>query len=340
MDESIRVGIFGAGWVSGEHLKAYLANGCEVVALGSRRQASAERLAREHGLECPCFDDLAAFLATPGLQAVSLCGPNHVHAAQTIAAAEAGKHILIEKPVAIERSSLHAMHEAVKRASVRTVASFVLRWNPLFDTIQALLAQQAIGTMVYAEVDYWHEIGPWWTGYEWARRADSGASAFLTGGCHAVDAMRYLTGEEIVEVSAYAATAAATDYEYPPTVVAAVKFSGGAVGKLSVSFEAWLPYQFNIDLLGTDGAIRDNRVWSRKLFPGATDFAAVPTILPNSGEVSHHPFTGEIAHFIECIRTGQESHCNLADAVRTHEVCLAIDQSVAAGGPVRVSNWP
>lgn len=340
MAAAIRVGIFGAGWVSGEHLKAYLANGCDIVAIGSRRLASAERLRDEHGLSCPCYDDFDAFLGAPGLQAVSLCGPNHVHAPQTIAAAQAGKHLLIEKPVAIDRASLHAMHDAVQRAGVRTVVSFVLRWNPLFDTIKALLAQQAIGRMVYAEVDYWHEIGPWWTGYPWARRADSGASAFLTGGCHAVDAMRYLTGEEIVEVTAYGATAAPTDYEYPPTVVAALKFAGGAVGKLSVSFEAWLPYQFNIDLLGTDGTIRDNRVWSRGLFPGATDFAVVPTVLPNSGDVSHHPFHGEIAHFVECIEAERESHCNLADAVRTHEVCLAIDRSVTTGAPVAVPAGP
>lgn len=337
MAKPVGVGLYGAGWVSGEHLKAYLNNAdCRVVAIGSRKLASAERLRDTHGLDCPCYDDYGQFLKTDGLDAVSVTGPNHVHAEQTIAAAEAGKHVLIEKPVAIDLPSLHAMRDAVARAGVRTVASFVLRWNPLFETIRALLAEQAIGTLVYAEVDYWHEIGPWWTGYQWARTKESGRSAFLTGGCHAVDALRYLTGDEPVEVSGFAATAAPTDYEYPPTVVAAVKFAGGAVGKVSVSFESWLPYQFNIDLLGTDGTIRDNRVWSRKLLPGATDFATVPTVLPNSGEVTHHPFTGEIDHFLECIRTGAESHVNLADAVKTHEICLAIDRSVQTGNPVRL----
>lgn len=335
MGERIGVGIFGAGWVAGEHLRAYLAQpGCEVVAIGSRRADSAARLAARHDLQVACYDDYAAFLAHPGLQAVSLTGPNHVHAEQAVQAARAGKHLLIEKPVAIDLASLHAMRDAVRAAGVRTVVSFVLRWNPLFDTIRALMSRGAIGTLVYAEVDYWHEIGPWWTGYAWARTRSSGGSAFLTGGCHAVDALRYLTGDEIVEVQGYAAEAAPTDFEYPPTVVAAVKLASGAVGKLSVSFEAWLPYQFNIDLLGTDGTIRDNRVWSRTLLPGQTHFATVPTILPDSGEVEHHPFTGEVAHFLECIRSGRESHVNLEDAVKTHEVCLAIDRSVAMGRPV------
>ena len=152
--------------------------------------------------------------------------------------------------------------------------------------------------------------------------------------------MRYLTGQEVVEVTGYAATSAATDFEYPPTVVAVLKLANGAVGKLSVSFEAWLPYQFNIDLLGTEGTIRDNRVFSRRTLPGALDFAVLPTILPNSGEVTHHPFQGEIDHFLTCIQTGVESHCNLADAVQTHEVALAIDQSVATGRPVALPLTP
>ena len=81
----------------------------------------------------------------------------------------------------------------------------------------------------------------------------------------------------------------------------------------------------------TDGAIRDNRFYSRRL-PGALDWASFPTIPPNSGLVEHHPFPAEIDHFVECIRTGVESHVSLHDAVNTHEVCFAADQSGREGG--------
>jgi predicted dehydrogenase len=61
------------------------------------------------------------------------------------------------------------------------------------------------------------------------------------------------------------------------------------------------------------------------------------TILPDSGAVEHHPFDAEINHFVDCILQGRESHCNIADAYRTHEVCIAIDRSIAAGGmPVKL----
>jgi predicted dehydrogenase len=73
-------------------------------------------------------------------------------------------------------------------------------------------------------------------------------------------------------------------------------------------------------------------------FPfSATGWTTIPTILPTTADVSHHPFDAEINHFVECMREGRESHCNIADAYRTHELCLAIDRSIAEGGrPVRL----
>ena len=83
-----------------------------------------------------------------------------------------------------------------------------------------------------------------------------------------------------------------------------------------------MPYVFNVDLFGPDGSIRGNKLYTRKL-PGQTDFATIPTIPPDSGAVAHHPFQEEIDHFVDCIRSGVESHVNLADAINTHEVCFA-----------------
>jgi predicted dehydrogenase len=78
-------------------------------------------------------------------------------------------------------------------------------------------------------------------------------------------------------------------------------------------------------------------VWSKKLFPGQTSWTTFPTVLPDSADVSHHPFDAEMAHFLECILKNRESHCSIADAYRTHELCIAIDRSIADGGrPVRL----
>ena len=111
-----------------------------------------------------------------------------------------------------------------------------------------------------------------------------------------------------------------------------MKSRNGIIGKTAALFDAEMPYAFNIDLAGTEGTIRDNRLWSKKLFPGQTSWTTFPTVLPDSGDVHHHPFDAEIDHFVDCIRQGQESHCNVADGYRTHELCLAIDRSIDAGG--------
>jgi len=330
------VAVHGAGWVSGEHIKAYMKNPhCEVVAISSRREESARQKACEAGLDCRIYTDFDQVCADPEVQIVSICTPNHLHAQETIKAARAGKHILIEKPVALNLPDLRAMHKAVREAKVKTVVSFVLHWNPLFQCIKALLAEDALGQVFYGEVDYWHGIGRWYGGYDWVTKKETGGSMLLAAGCHAVDAIRYFVGSEIVEVMGYA-TKVNPDYEYDATIVAAVKFANGAVGKVSGSLECVMPYNFNIDLMGTHGSIRNDRLYSRKLLPGQTGFATIPTILPDSGDVTHHPFEGEINHFVECILQDVESHVNLEDAVKTHEVCFAIDRSAAEGRPIQL----
>lgn len=332
--ERIGVAVQGAGNVATEHLRAYLANPhCQVVAIGSRTKTGAADKARQVGInpdEIGLYDDLDALLAHPGLDALSICTPPERHAQETIAAARAGKHILIEKPVAIDVADLHAMDAAVQAAGVRTVVGFVLHWNPQVQTAKALVDDGALGQLLYVQTDYWHN--PEQSGYPGAkgRLAHSTLSGTLIGGCHAVDMARYLMGRDIVAVTALAFTAL-EEFKAPPNQAALVQFANGMAGKVSACTEQWMPYQFNIDLLGTDGALRDNRFYTRKL-PGALDWATFPTISPTSGAVSHHPFRGEIDHFVECIRTGVESPVNLRDAVNTHEVCFAIDRSSQMGG--------
>ena len=270
------------------------------------------------------------------VEVIDLCGPSHVHAEQGIAAAGAGKHVLVEKPMALSMEDSRALRDAVASAGVKSLAGFVLRWNPAVQCIRSLVSSGAIGRLFYVEIDYWHGLGPAHHAWDLHSRAKTGGSAMLLGGCHAADAMRWLSGDEVVEVTAVANNQKGL-FEYDANVVAIMKFAGGAIGKTSALFDCEMPYTLNIDLAGTEGTIRDNRLWSKRLLPGQTGWSTIPTILPTTADVSHHPFDAELNHFVECIRAGRESHCNVADAYRTHELCLAIDRSIAEGGrPVRL----
>ncbi|MBM4435948.1 MAG: Gfo/Idh/MocA family oxidoreductase [Actinobacteria bacterium] len=328
------IAIHGAGWVAGAHLVAYRNDPrARIVSISSRREETARALAQRFGLtDVMITTRLADVLARRDVDVLSICTPNDLHARETIAAAQAGKHILIEKPAALDLDSLRAMRDAVRAAGVKSVVSFVLRWNPMFDLIKHQIEAGAIGRIYLAEVDYLHGLGPWYAQYAWNRFKDRGGSSFLSAGCHAADALRYFVGSDVVEVCAYA-TAGSDRFEWPGTAVLICKFANGALGKSLSNLDYKCPYTFPIAIFGDGGTILNNSVFSDQL-RGQTDYAEIPTILPDSGEVAHHPFNGEVAHMLDCIEHDVESHVSLERAVNTHEACIAADISAAEGRPV------
>ncbi len=339
MGKALGAAILGTGWVSGEHIKAFQANPhTEVRAILSRERARAEKKAQEYNLaRCRAYTDLDELLKDGDIHVVSICTPHHLHVEQGVACAQAGRHVVVEKPVALDLDGLRRLDAAVRENNVRSVVSFVLRWNPLFETIRAILADGLIGEVFHGEVDYLHGVSKEYSLYPWVSKRAYGRTALLTGGCHAVDALRWFIGKNAVEVFGYGNFSRGNplEYEYEPNSVIVVKFEDGTMGKVATSLEYAAPYTFPIVLMGDQGTIRDNRVFTKR-WPGQTGWAAIPTILPDSPAVEHHPFVPQINHFIECVLTGAESHCNIADTVKTHEICIAAEISRCEGTPVRL----
>ena len=224
-EKKLGVLVHGAGWVSTQHINAFAKNPhTEVVAISSRKLTSCRARAEEAGLEnVGLYDNYEHALKHDGVDIVSVCTPQYLHAENSIAAAEAGKHIVIEKPIANSVAEMKAMRDAVRSAGVKTIVSFVLRWNPLFETLKTMIADDAIGDVYFVEADYQHDIASWWTGYEDARKISTGVSALLTGGCHAADTLRWFAAKgryeaaEAVEVFAYSGgyrKGVAEEYDY------------------------------------------------------------------------------------------------------------------------------
>jgi len=334
--------IFGAGWVAGEHARAYEACArTRLVAVGSRRLESARHCA-EYASAPDAFvtTDFDALLKHPDVDLISITTPPDLHPDLTIRAARAGKHVCIEKPIALDWNSCLAMQKAVRESGVKTIVSFCLHWNPSLLNTKNLIDRGAIGKPYYVEVDYWHGMKKWYPQYPWAVGKPQGGSSLLSAGCHAVDAMRWFAGIEnnVVEVSAFSVPhwGDNPDWGYDPTTVLLCRFANGAVGKTASILDCVMPYQFNIDVVGTKGTIRDNRVWSEPLFPGQTDWGVIPTVLPDSGDVTHHPFNGQIEAFVAGILDGAPILPDLDDAVKTHEVIFAADRAAETGQPVKL----
>ena len=332
--KKVGVGVIGAGWVAGQHIEAYLNNPhVELKCLHSRFQWELDEKKERFGLTCDLWvDRLAEMLAREDIDIVSICTINFLHAEQAVMAAEAGKHMLIEKPICCSIDELKAIKKAVKKAGVIANSGYVLRWNPLIQIVHNLVSKGDLGKITYAACDYWHElIGEWKT-----KKATAG-SAWLMGGSHAIDAIRWMMGDdEVLEVSSYSTPAMRRkEFDYDPSGALLMKFKSGAVGKAAVSVECNMPYVFNLELIGTKGAVRNNKLWCERM-AGQTDWVEIPTILPDSADVAHHPFQGEIDYLVDCVRKNKPSMLHVEDSGITHEICFAAEKSAAQGCPVKL----
>ncbi|MGI6454898.1 MAG: Gfo/Idh/MocA family protein [bacterium] len=334
-----KVGIIGCGWVSGEHIRAYQNNPLtEIAALASSKRESALLKAQECHLDVPCFDSLEEMMTQVKPDIVSITSPPQFHVEQALLAMKYGAQLVMEKPLAMNLADLQRLVDGVREHQSKSVVSFVLRWNPLFSIIRSLIDDGAFGELFYGEVDYYHGIGPWYKQFAWNITRAAGGNSLLSAGCHAVDALVWFMGARVQEVHSYSVRSKAEafqPYEYDPTIVTICKFQDGRVGKVTSSLDCKGPYMFPIRLFGSAGTMRDNQFYSEKL-PGQKGFATVPTILPDSGDVTHHPFQGEIDHFIDCLERGVDSPVNIEYAAHIMEICYAAELSAQNGQTVQL----
>ena len=339
MANTYGVAIIGAGWVAGEYVKAFRDNPqTNLLGIYNRTPGKATALMEAHGVQAREYASVDELFDDEGVQIIASCTPPDVRPEHIMRAAESGRHVVIEKPVALTREGVEQIRKAISNSGVKSVTSFVLRWNPQLETVRKLIEDGIVGDLIYAEADYWHPIKREYPCYDWIVGKDVGGSAFVAAGCHAVDALRWLGGE-VVEVSAFSTGPKRNlDYTYDPVTVASLRFENGAVGKLSTLLDGDTPYIFNTRFFGSQGTIQNNRVYSSTHYPGSLGYWQFPTVEPDSGDVSHHPFVPEIAHFLHCIDDDVESHASIHDTYRSMAVCFAIDESAAQGGtPVKVN---
>jgi len=363
------VGVVGIGWCGTEHLKAFVRNPhAEVVLLCSRDEARARERLDRAGVRIPRarftrhYRDL---LDSPDIDIVSIASPNHLHADQAVAAARAGKHILLEKPTGLDLRELARIRDAVRGSGVRTIVSFELHYNPYLRLARWLREAGWLGEIRFARVQYLSRVTDWYSGWNWARTTRSGRSHLLAAGCHAVDALRWCSGLEAAEVSAYGETVT-TGYQYPTTMVVNVRLNrpgrrGGtaALGQIVSSTDFMMPYTFGVELMGDRATLRDNLLlWNERSValeqlqtacpiahvqfhpdktPTGADVVRIACEMPGTADVGSHPFQGEIDELVACVLEDRETHLSVFDAQKTMELCIAADRSAARDGrPVRL----
>ncbi len=330
------VGIIGYSWVAGAHIDAInKTDFAQVTAVCSSRELNEAELGAAHGCSLKCYTDLALMLADPEINIVSICSYPADHARQAIMAAKAGKHLIIEKPIALTWDECLEVEAAVKEAGVLVCVCFECRFSSQLLAIKSVIDQGLLGKIHYGEVDYFHGIGPWYGQYRWNTLKDAAGSSLLTAGCHAMDALLLCMGSEFESVSSFASYSENKDfapYEYPTSSVSIVKFKNGAVGKTASIIDCLQPYYFHFHLVGSEGSLLDNKYYSTKV-PGLdkNNWTELPMKMLDSGDVSDHPYQAQFEAFFKALDEGVEMPLTtLSDALKTHELIFAADKSALA----------
>ncbi len=341
----VRIGVVGLGWAASGHLMAFQANdGCEVGAVCSSKDLNAEQIRAMTGSDAKLYRDFDEMVADPDIDVIDICTPHFKHAEQAIKAAEAGKHVMIEKPLSLNYEDLLGMKKAINDAGVLSTVYFELRFIPHYNLVKSCMGQGLLGDVHHIEVDYYHGIGPWYGQYEWNIKKDMGGSALLTAGIHALDGLLYFADSEVVEVQAYSSKSsmpAMQAYEYDTTSTALLKFADGSTGKCTSCIDCRQPYVFNVKLVGSEGTLWNDKMWSTKLDGlRPQEWVTLPTAQAESGDVLDHPYPPQVDHFVSCLQNDERCVIDFNEAFKTHRVAFAIDKSLEEGRPVKLSEFP
>ena len=334
----LRVGIIGCGWTGEQHIRAYRSlKDVAVLAAADINERKAKRFATKWKVKA-WYKDYRMLLKNPEIDAVSICVPHHLHSKISVEAAEMGKHILCEKPLAISLKEADKMIKAAEKAGIILMVAENVRFHPINLKIKELIDEGFIGEVFLARIFRDHEIHEYLRARPWfLDKKKAGGGIWISGGIHDVDALRMLLGE-VEEISMFQAKKVFLEMEGEDTVAAIMKFKSGAVGVMTESFSTKVfkqvsplgcPYIVN----GSDGTIMTHSnyldVYSEKM--------GEPSVCMRIRVEERDTFIEEIKHFINCIKREENPITSGEEEWKTLAVICAGYKSLKKGGvPVKV----
>jgi predicted dehydrogenase len=257
----MRVGIIGFGGSGQAHTFYWsCVVGCAVTKIFDPKPAAAARAAAHAPAAAFCAD-LNRFW--PDLDAVVICTPDSTHADYVVAALARGLHVLVEKPLTDSLEGLWAIKRAAAAAPSQVVAVVhQMRFVPLHRRLKALVSEGALGALSYLEGYYVHDLTTRAFQTDRWRETDN-ATPLVYSGCHFVDLLRWIAGEEIVEVFASANHRAFPEYPESDLNLVTMKFESGAIGKVLVAFGEPGPQDHTVRVAGEEASVRGNLLYRR-----------------------------------------------------------------------------
>lgn len=341
-------GIIGCGLIAKFHARAIAdVPGTRLAACYDVVGAAAEKIAQEFG--CKAYSDLDAMLADPNVHIVTVATPSGAHMEPAVAAAKAGKHVIVEKPLEITLDRCDAIIRACEEAGVVLSTIFPSRFHGSSRLLKAAVEERRFGKLTVGDAYVkWWRTQQYYDGGAWRGTWKlDGGGALMNQAIHSVDLLVWLMGP-VAEVSARTALLAHERIEVEDVAMALLRFECGALGVIEATTAAYPGYLKRIELHGDQGSAvmeeEDIVKWDfaearpqdeeirRKMAEkvsgggGASDPAAI----------GHHGHARQFADVVEAIRQGRKPLVDGQEGRRSVEVIMAVYQSAETGSVIRL----
>lgn len=342
--------IVGCGMIAGFHLKALAEiEGARVVAVVDSVPAALQNFAAKHNLKCDLYDSLAPALGRKDVDVVIVSTPSGAHMDSAVAAAEAGKHIVVEKPLEITTERCDRIIEACDRNKVKLCTIFPSRFADANVALKAAVDAGRFGRLTLGETTCkWWRTQQYYDQGGWrGTKALDGGGALMNQAIHNVDLLLWMMGP-VTQVAGFTALLAHERIEVEDTCVACLHFASGALGVMQATTSVYPGLPKTIAIHGDKGSAvveqEDVLRWefspevdedkrTRERFAqkvGASGGSSDPSA------ISHEYHRRQLADFVQAIQTGGRPLVDGREGRRAVELILAVYRSAETGQIVKL----
>ncbi|MTI10583.1 Gfo/Idh/MocA family protein [Curvivirga aplysinae] len=327
----LKVGVIGLG-VGEQHVKSY--NAIPNVEVSSICDIN-HRHANEVGLRrhvSDCHTDPMKIIEDPEIDVISICSYDNFHADQAVAAFENGKHVFVEKPIALNKPDMERVIRAQQDSGKKISSNLILRESPRFKEIRQMVQNDEFGDIYYMEGDYIHQI--LWKITEGWRGAMDFYCITYGGGIHLIDLMRWIIGKNVIEVTGMGVKKAtnASQFKYPDIITNLLRFDDEVLAKTTTMFMPQRHKFHSLNIYGSKLSFENGKPHAR-LFNSDEEKDESPFTTPYPAMAK-----GDLLpDFIEAIRKNEEPNVGAKDVYSVMDICFACWESVKEKKTVPVS---
>ena len=341
-------GIVGCGLIAGFHARAIEdVDGAELVACYDTVPEAADRLAEKTG--CKAYHSLEEMLADPGVQVVTVGTPSGAHMEPAVAAARAGKHVIVEKPLEITLKRCDAIIDACNKAGVVLSTIFPSRFHDSSAKMKQAVEQGRFGRLTVGDAYVkWYRTQEYYDSGAWRGTWElDGGGALMNQAIHSVDLLTWLMGP-VAEIRAQTSLLAHERIAVEDVAMATLKFSNGALGIIEATTAIYPGYLKRIEIHGSAGSAvmveEDLIKWDfaeKKPDDEAVEKAMAEKVSGGGGAadpaaIGHHGHARQFADVLQAIQQGTQPLVDGPEGRRSVEIILAIYLAAETAQAVRL----